>query len=105
LSSNYAIKVFGFATFGRIYGTIVSLSGLFNFAQPGLDALTHGPLGNNPTPLNMFLAITSTILAASLTGFVGTKSRELRDGQLQQHEESERTGLIREEVEEYGTTL
>ncbi|KAH6871678.1 hypothetical protein B0T10DRAFT_533436 [Thelonectria olida] len=37
-------RFFGFANFGRIYGTIVCLSGMVNFVQSGLDALAHGPL-------------------------------------------------------------
>ncbi|KAF7587211.1 hypothetical protein BBP40_007548 [Aspergillus hancockii] len=40
--SDYATKVFGFATFGRVYGTIICFSGIVNFSQYGLDYLTHG---------------------------------------------------------------
>src|SRR6266536_5308686 len=37
--SDYAAKVFGFRTFGTVYGLIICLAGLFNFSQSGLDAL------------------------------------------------------------------
>jgi hypothetical protein len=101
--SDYAIKVFGFQTFGRIYGTIIGVSGLLNFAQSGLDALTHGPLQEDPTPINIFLAIAGTVLAGSLTGFVGVKSRGFREDQIKKDRERERIALIREHDEEYGT--
>ncbi|KAK1672097.1 major facilitator superfamily transporter [Colletotrichum godetiae] len=73
--SDYATKVFGFATFGRIYGTIVCASGLINFAQSGLDALTHGPLHGDPTPVNITLGASGTVIGALLTAFVAVKGR------------------------------
>lgn len=53
--SDYAAKVFGFATFGKVYGLIICLAGLLNLSQPALDALTHGPFGDNPVPVNLGL--------------------------------------------------
>ncbi|KZL83173.1 major facilitator superfamily transporter [Colletotrichum incanum] len=73
--SDYATKVFGFATFGRIYGTIVCVSGLINFAQSGLDALTHGPLHGDPTLVNITLGSSGAIVGAVLTVFVAIKGR------------------------------
>ncbi|KAK1986334.1 major facilitator superfamily transporter [Colletotrichum cereale] len=73
--SDYATKVFGFATFGRIYGTIVCVSGLINFVQSGLDALTHGPLHGDPTLVNITLGGAGTIIGAVLTVFVTIKGR------------------------------
>ncbi|KAI8291056.1 hypothetical protein K4K60_003526 [Colletotrichum sp. SAR11_57] len=73
--SDYATKVFGFATFGRIYGTIVCVSGLINFSQSGLDALTHGPLGGDPTPVNITLGAAGTVVGLILTVFVAIKGR------------------------------
>ncbi|KAF9874452.1 hypothetical protein CkaCkLH20_08015 [Colletotrichum karsti] len=73
--SDYATKVFGFATFGRIYGTIVCVSGLINFAQSGLDALTHGPLHGDPTLVNVTLGAAGTLIGLILTVFVAFKGR------------------------------
>lgn len=75
LQRDYATKVFGFATFGRIYGTIVCVSGLVNFAQSGLDALTHGPLHGDPAPVNITLGASGTIIGIVLTAFVAIKGR------------------------------
>ncbi|KAF4121683.1 Sugar (and other) transporter [Geosmithia morbida] len=69
--SDYSTKVFGFVTFGRIYGTLVCISGLFNFAQSGVDILVYGHLLNgNPTPVNIVLGIVGTIIGLGLTAFV-----------------------------------
>lgn len=38
--SDYAAKVFGFQTFGKVYGLIICLAGVGNFAQAGLDTIT-----------------------------------------------------------------
>ncbi|KAI0112006.1 putative MFS transporter [Daldinia grandis] len=108
--SDFATKIFGFATFGRIYGTITCLSGLVNFVQSGLDALTHGPLQGDPTPINAGMAAGGTILGATLTTYVVIQGRSFRR-KIQQSEAAgmvqERLHLIREEREaeeaSYGT--
>ncbi|KAH9897541.1 putative MFS transporter [Xylariomycetidae sp. FL2044] len=103
--SDYVTKVFGFATFGRLYGTITCVSGLFQFSQSGLDALTHGPLGNDPTPINIVMAVIGTLLALLLTIYVIIKGRAFREEQeeIVTHDD-EQLPLIREESGEYGTT-
>lgn len=73
--SDYATKVFGFRSFGRIYGTIVCFSGVINLAQSGLDALTHDVLGGNPTPINLAFVVTGTLVALALSVFIAVKSR------------------------------
>lgn len=107
--SDYATKVFGFATFGRIYGAITCLSGLFNFSQSALDALTHGPLDGDPTPINIAMAVAGTLCGLLLTGWVVFKGREYErevQGQAQpaaaQGHAIERMPLIRESTAEYG---
>lgn len=72
---DYATKVFGFATFGRIYGTVICVSGLAQLVQPTLDAAMHGPLHEDPVPLNVAFAVSGTAIAAALTGFVFVKTR------------------------------
>lgn len=79
--SDYATKVFGFATFGRIYGAITCLSGVVNFAQSGLDRLTHGSLKGDPTPINAFFAVSGTLISLILTLFVIYSGRQYRTEQ------------------------
>ncbi|ORY56366.1 FMP42 protein [Pseudomassariella vexata] len=106
--SDYITKVFGFATFGRVYGMITCLSGLMNFGQSGLDALTHGPLHGDPTPINIAMAVAGTVIGIALTTFIFVKARNF---QVQQDEDiahnervvRERMPLIREATGEYGT--
>ncbi|KAI0017776.1 putative amino acid transporter [Xylariomycetidae sp. FL0641] len=102
--SDYATKVFGFATFGRVYGTITCLSGLVNFSQAGLDALTHGPLNGDPTPINIAMAVGGTGISIALTVYVTIQDRKIREEASRDSQDAtERIGLIREEPEEYGT--
>ncbi|KAI2466357.1 putative MFS transporter [Annulohypoxylon bovei var. microspora] len=100
--SDFATKIFGFATFGRIYGTITCLSGLVNFVQSGLDALTHGPLEDDPTLVNAVMAAGGTVLGIALTSYIVIQGRYFR-AKLQKNEAAERVqerlGLIREERE------
>ncbi|KAE8379003.1 major facilitator superfamily domain-containing protein [Aspergillus bertholletiae] len=97
--SDYATKVFGFGTFGRVYGTIICVSGLVNFAQYLLDYLTHNPFHGNPIPINIFLATAGLIVGAALITFVYIAERRWRDEkQPGCHEERQR--LIPEEEEE-----
>lgn len=80
LYRDYTTKVFGFATFGRIYGSITAVSGLGQFVQPALDALTHGPLRDNPVPINLVFAVAGTVISTALTVFVYLKTRETGSG-------------------------
>lgn len=93
--SDYATKVFGFATFGRVYGAIICISGVVNFSQTALDALTQGPLQGNPIPINIALVISSFVVGTALVVFVHLESRRL----LNTEAEAEAQGLL-DEVEE-----
>ncbi|KAL3264956.1 hypothetical protein ABHI18_000233 [Aspergillus niger] len=98
--SDYATKVFGFATFGRVYGTIICVSGMVNFAQYGLDALTHGPFDGNPIPINSFFAVAGFVVGTALVLFVYVAGRRLRAREQELEEDEERQRLIREESDE-----
>ncbi|CAH0052551.1 unnamed protein product [Clonostachys solani] len=101
--SDYATKVFGFATFGRIYGTLICFSGVVNFAQSGLDALTNGPLGGDPTPVNAVSAGLGTMIGIASTAFVAVKSMRLCDTWTNADEE-EAESLLAEGTGGYGTS-
>ncbi|ROT39606.1 MFS general substrate transporter [Sodiomyces alkalinus F11] len=108
--SDYATKVFGFATFGRIYGALVCFSGFFSFGQYGLDAWTHGPLEGDPFPVNILLATTGTLLGITLVVFMMVNIRLHADAvkEIKDQAGLERMPLIGEEEEhqthDYGST-
>lgn len=62
--SDFCAKVFGFDTFGTVYGSIICISGVVNYFQSTLDKLTHTTFRMNPTPINVVLVV--------VTGVVGT---------------------------------
>jgi hypothetical protein len=76
--SDYATKVFGFATFGRVYGTIICFSGLINLSQTGIDALTKTTFNGNPVPVNAFLAGSTFIIGTALVIYVSVQVYRLR---------------------------
>lgn len=93
-ASDYTAKVFGFATFGRVYGAIICISGVVNFSQYGLDQLTHGPFHNDPTPINAIMTIGGFVVGLALVVFVKIKSEGIRRKQLEEDAEDERERLI-----------
>ncbi|KAJ5640055.1 Major facilitator superfamily domain general substrate transporter [Penicillium longicatenatum] len=95
--SDYATKVFGFATFGRVYGTIICLSGLANFSQYGLDALTHHTFHENPIPINAFLTVSGFVVGVALVGFVTVQGHRLS---AQAEADEEREPLLEEDEED-----
>lgn len=76
--SDYATKVFGFATFGRVYGTIICFSGLINLSQTGIDALTKTTFGGNPVPVNSVLAGLTFIIGTTLVVYVAVNVYRMR---------------------------
>lgn len=97
---DYAAKVFGFATFGRVYGAIICLSGLVNLSQPLIDAANHKVFHNNPIPINIILSSLGLIFGTCLVVFVWVKGREIPAVSPGTLEASERDRLIIREVEE-----
>lgn len=76
--SDYAAKVFGFQTFGKVYGLIICLAGMGNFAQAGLDAVTLKWFGGDPVPVNVVLTVCVGVVGVGLVGFVSWKTVVLR---------------------------
>lgn len=85
--SDYAAKVFGFRTFGTVYGTIICLSGIFNFSQSGLDYLFHQTFRGNPIPVNVFLMSLGFIVGVALVSYVGYQIRTLKRKMLEMEAE------------------
>lgn len=86
--SDYSAKVFGFRTFGTVYGTIICCAGLFNFAQSGLDYLFHVVFNGNPIPVNFMLLTLSLTVGICMITYVAVQSRGLRRKMLEQEAES-----------------
>ncbi|RMZ82977.1 hypothetical protein DV737_g1796, partial [Chaetothyriales sp. CBS 132003] len=81
--SDYAAKVFGFATFGTVYGAMTCLSGLSLFLQPALQALVHKGFHKDPGPVNVCLAGASLLVGIALLMYVDARAREIRRKQFQ----------------------
>ncbi|KAI4131942.1 MAG: hypothetical protein LQ347_002760 [Umbilicaria vellea] len=81
--SDYTAKVFGFHTFGKVYGLIICLAGMFNFSQSALDALTHKVCGGDPVPVNVILLSAAFVVGSVLVGFVGYQSRHMARKRLE----------------------
>lgn len=76
--SDLCAKVFGFRTFGTVYGTLISLSGAFGFAQYGLDYLFQVTFGGNPVPVNVILLCLVASVGAVLVGYVAWQTKGMR---------------------------
>lgn len=85
--SDYAGKVFGYHTFGKVYGLIICMAGLLNFSQAGLDALTHKTFGRDPLPVNLILLFTALAVGLLLVGFIFWKSRASERDRLEEEAE------------------
>ncbi|PYH91103.1 MFS general substrate transporter [Aspergillus ellipticus CBS 707.79] len=75
--SDYAAKVFGFQTFGKVYGLIICLAGLGNFAQAGLDALTFRVFDRDPVPINALMTATTFVIGVILVVYVSWQAARM----------------------------
>ncbi|KAL9030438.1 MAG: hypothetical protein Q9196_001443 [Gyalolechia fulgens] len=94
--SDYAAKVFGFHTFGKVYGLIICLAGLLNFVQSALDAATHMSFGGDPVPVNALLLVLALVVGVVLVGFVGWKARRMKREKLEDEAEGATESLMPE---------
>lgn len=76
--SDYATKVFGYATFGRVYGTIIFTSGVINLSQTGIAALTKTAFHGNPVPVNIFLAVAAFVVGVALVTYVTVQTYRMQ---------------------------
>lgn len=61
-----------------MYGTIICLSGLFTFAQSGLQALLHHTFEDDPEPINLGLATAGLVLGLALVTYVDIQGRAIQ---------------------------
>lgn len=76
--SDYAAKVFGFHTFGKVYGLIICLAGLLNFLQSALDALRYKLFQGDPVPVNVILLVVVFQLGVLLVYYVCRKTQDMK---------------------------
>jgi hypothetical protein len=90
-----------------VYGLIICLSGLFNFLQTPLDALTHQTFHDNPVPVNIMLLSVALVVGVALTLFVWRESKIMSKEQLQAEAEAAveqpMPSLPQIETRDYGT--
>lgn len=98
--SDYAAKVFGFATFGRVYGMIICISGLINLTQPLIDAANHDIFHDNPIPINVVLSSLGFILGVALVVYVWSEGRKFERRVTKNVRVNERSQLLPEVIEE-----
>lgn len=83
--SDYCAKVFGFDTFGTVYGAMICISGVFNFTQSILDKSTHTKFNMNPTPINATLLLITILIGSGTLIYVkrqGKIYKEKKQSQL-----------------------
>ncbi|ODV87268.1 hypothetical protein CANARDRAFT_26683 [[Candida] arabinofermentans NRRL YB-2248] len=80
--SDYCAKVFGFKTFGTVYGAIICFSGFCNLLQTFLDKSTHTIFHMNPNPVNFTLVGLTLVFGFAMVTFIKTKEDELEKDQL-----------------------
>ncbi|KAF7674538.1 mfs general substrate transporter [Alternaria burnsii] len=103
--SDYSAKVFGFATFGKVYGLIICLAGVLNFSQSALDAATHKTFKNDPVPINVILLSLALLVGLALVTFVWRKSHKIQRENIEEEAEEARETLMpnASEINGYGS--
>lgn len=95
--------MFGFATFGKVYGLIICLAGLLNFSQSALDAATHKTFKNDPVPINLILLSLALLVGIALVGFVFRKSHKIMRENIEEEAEEARESLMPGVSQNYGS--
>lgn len=105
--SDYCVKVFGIATFGKIYGAVICLAGLFNFSQAAMDTVTYRMFEGDPRPVNAVLLGLAVAVGVALVGWVKVKGKDVRRKKLSEEAMGggERERLLRDGEEDYGTAI
>lgn len=81
--SDFCAKVFGFETFGTVYGTIICFSGLCNILQQAMDKATHTIFHMNPVPINSGLTVLTVIFAVAIIVFVRSQEMSMKRKNLE----------------------
>lgn len=74
---DYCAKVFGFATFGTVYGLANSLSGIFGLVLRPIDLLLKSKLHGDYTPPNLVLLACGVLASTALSWKVWSGTRRV----------------------------
>lgn len=74
--SDYCSKIFGFETFGTVYGLMICIAGFMNLSQTYLDKLTHTTFKMNPTPVNICLLSATIIISVTLLLYIRFQTKK-----------------------------
>ncbi|KAH3902814.1 Fmp42p SCDLUD_000405 [Saccharomycodes ludwigii] len=75
--SDYCAKVFGFETFGTVYGLLMTIAGLLNLLQSVFDRWTHSVFKMNPTPINSILVLITILFGGSLFFYIKLQLKKI----------------------------
>lgn len=75
--SDYCVKVFGYHTFGTVYGAIICFSGMMNLLQTMLDNATHFTFKSNPNPINTLLVALTVVFGISMLVFIKSQKKKI----------------------------
>ncbi|KAK2865048.1 hypothetical protein FQN49_003964 [Arthroderma sp. PD_2] len=72
--SDYAAKIFGFQTFGKVYGLIIFAASMGSFFQTPLEMMTLNEYDGDPIPVNILMTAGTFLAGGVLVLFVWHKS-------------------------------
>ncbi|KAI9721388.1 MAG: hypothetical protein M1828_005137 [Chrysothrix sp. TS-e1954] len=75
--SDYSAKVFGFRTFGKVYGLVICAAGLFNLLQTVLDGAMQGRFEGDPRVVNAALMVATALVGGGLIIWVWVQERKM----------------------------
>lgn len=81
--SDYSAKIFGFNTFGQVYGLMMCTAGLINYTQTYLDLFTKTFYKSNPTPINMMLISLTVIFGSWLILYMKSQEKSIERKSLE----------------------
>lgn len=73
--SDFCAKVFGFDTFGTVYGAIICIAGAFNYLQSFLDKLTHQQFDMDPVPVNFITTLLTLFIGVATVVYVNQQAK------------------------------
>lgn len=82
--SDYAAKVFGFVTFGKVYGLIICVAGVFNLLESPLDEARYMRFDGDPAPINAVLLVVAFLAGTGLLVYVYVGAKRLKREKIEE---------------------